>query len=96
MRRQASPTNRAGEAKLIKPLGIIIGNAMREYVTLPGVGGNFKSLQLTNDLKRSAFTLQLGSRRDVLPAQQPPHELRRGDRLNLLAKRGDCEAMNAS
>src|SRR5207249_4906058 len=69
MRRQPSPSDRTGEAELIKPLGIVIGNTMREYVTLPGVSGNFKTLQLADNFESGAFALQLGSGRNVLPAQ---------------------------
>ncbi len=62
---------------------------------LPGIGGNFKSLELANHVQSGAFTYNLCTRRDVLPAQQPAHELRRSDRLDLLAKRRNCKPMNA-
>ncbi len=95
MRRQPSPTDRAGKTKLIEPLGIVIDNPTTQDLPLPGIGGNLKSLQLAQHLERGAFPLNLRSRCDVLPAQKPAHELRRGDRLNLLAQRGHGQPVNA-
>ena len=95
MRRQAAPADGAGQAKLIERVGIVVGDAARQNVALPGVGGNFETLQLAQNFKRAAFAAELRSGRDVLPAQQPAHELRGRDRLDLLAQRGDREAMDA-
>ncbi len=70
---------------------------MREEKTvlLPGVRRNLESLQLTHGFQQSALAAQLRLRSDVLPAQQPAHELRCRDRLDLLAQRGDGKVMNA-
>ncbi len=95
MRRQASPADCSGEAKLIEPLGIVVGDAAGQNLPLPGVGGNFKSLKLAHDFERGALALNLSSRRHMLPAQEPLHELGGGDRLNLLAQSGHGQAMDA-
>ena len=47
------------------------------------------------NLQQATLAAQLGLRRDVLPAQQPAHKLCRGDRFDLLTKRGDGEVMYA-
>ena len=95
MRRQPSPADRSGKAKLIQPFGIVVRNAPCQHLPLPGVGGNFKSLQLAKYLKRGALALHLRSQGNMLPAQQPAHELRRCDRLDLLAQSCDSQPMNA-
>src|SRR5438270_11880756 len=64
-------------------------------MALPCIGRNFESLQLSQDLECGALTLHLRFGRDMLPSQQPAHELRRSHRLHLLAKRSHSEAMNA-
>src|SRR5215470_10562478 len=92
---EASPTDRTGQAELIEPLGIVIGDTPCEDLPLPCVGGNFESLELSEDFERGTLTLRLRSRGDMLPAQEPAHELSGRDRLDLLAKRGDRQAMNA-
>ena len=95
MRRQPSPADGAGQAELIEPGGIVIRDAPRQNLALPGIGGNFKSLQLAQNLERGALALHLSARRHMLPAQQPAHELRGSDRLNLFAQRGHRQAMNS-
>ena len=96
MRRQPSPTDRSGKAELVQPLGIVVRNASAENVPLPGTGGNFKSLQLSQHVERGAFSLHLTPGRDMLPAQQPAHELCRCHGLDLLAQRGHRQPVNTS
>ncbi len=95
MRRQPPPSDSAGQAKLIERSGIVVVDAARQDLLLPGVGRNFETLQLAQRLQKSALAGQLRLRSEVLPAQQPAHELRRRDRLHLLAQRRDGEVMNA-
>ncbi len=94
MRRKPSPADGAGQAELVEPGGIVVGDAPGENLPLPGIGGNFESLQLPQHIQRGAFARHLRCWRDMLPAQQPAHELRRRDRLNLLAQRGDGQPVN--
>src|SRR6202142_4626661 len=96
MRRQPAPSNNSCQAKLIDIGRFIIRDAPRQDETLPRVCGNFESLQLTDYLERAVLAAHLGTGSDVLPAQQPIHELRRGYGLDLLAEGSDCQAMNAS
>ena len=96
MRRQAAPSDRACQAQLIEVRGIVIGDSARQHKPLPRAGGNLKPLQLADDFERAMLTPHLRTGSDVLPAQQPVHELRRGDRRDLLAQRRDGQPMNAS
>jgi len=64
VRRQTAPTHRAGQAKLIEPLRIVVHNAAGEDLPLPGIGGNLKSLQLLENFQRAAFPDNLRSRRE--------------------------------
>ena len=77
MRRQASPADRAGQAEVVEPFGIVIGHSSRENVALPGIRRNFEALHLAQHLQRAALAAHLRAGSDVLPAQQPAHELRR-------------------
>src|SRR6266542_6871267 len=95
MRREASPACDAHQAQAVELSRIVSGDAARQDVWLPRAGVDFKALQLAQRLLQSVFPAQRASRRHVLPAQKPVHELRRGDRLDLLAQRGHGEAVNA-
>ena len=57
MGRQAAPAHSSRQAKLIKPLGIIVRNAPAQNLPLPGIGGDFKSLQLSQHIERRALAL---------------------------------------
>ncbi len=59
MRREPSPAHRTGEAELVEPLGIVIGDASGKDVSLPGIGGNFKTLQLTKNFQRPSLADEL-------------------------------------
>src|SRR5579872_1136372 len=95
MRRQASPADSASEAKLVEPSGIVICDAASQYLALPGVGGNLEALKLAEDVERGTFAEDLCAGSDMLPAQEPPHELRRRDWFDLLPQSGDGEAVNS-
>src|SRR6266436_7598086 len=96
MRREAPPADRAGEAELVEVFGVVVGNATRKHVAFPGICRRLKSLQLTQSFEQATLAQQLGAWRDVLPAEQPVHELRRSYGLNLLAELTEGEAMDAS
>src|SRR5947207_14887218 len=95
MWRQPPPSNCASQTKLVKSFEIVIGNTLREDMPLPRIGWNFEPLQLPYDFESRAFALHLRSRRNVLPAQQPAHELRRRHRFDLFTEGCDCETVNA-
>ena len=67
----------------------------RQNLFLPGIRRNFETLQLSQRLQQTALAAQLRLRSDVLPTQQPAHELRCRHRLNLLAQRGYRKVMDA-
>src|SRR5277367_6486746 len=69
MWRQPSPAHGTGQAELVKPFGIVVGDASRQNMAFPGVGWNFESLQLTQHLESGALALNLRVRRKMLPAQ---------------------------
>ena len=85
MGRESSPTHRAGETKLIQPFGIVIDDAASQHLPLPCICRNLEPLQLPKHFERAALSRDLRSWSNVLPLQQPLHELRRGYRLNLFA-----------
>src|SRR5579863_7738859 len=95
VRRQSSPTDRSRQAKLIQPLRIVIRNPPRQNLPLPSIRRNLESLQLLQNFQRASFTRCLRPRSHMLPSQQPPQELRRRDRLNLLAQHSNGQPMDA-
>src|SRR6185369_3237122 len=94
MWRQPSPAHRPSQAKLVEPFGIVICDAPREHVPFPGVRWNFESLKLSQHIQSCTLAFDMGFWGNMLPAQQPAHELRGGDRLNLFSKRSDRKAVN--
>ena len=95
MRREASPTGDAHEAEAVERGTVVVGDAAGENVALPGAGGDFKALQLAQSFQQSVLAAQVGAGREMLPAQQPVHELGRRYWLNLLSEGCDREAVNA-
>src|ERR1051325_8181257 len=87
MWRKTSPADGAGKTELVKHLRIVIANPARQNVALPCACRDFKALQLAQHLHRAMLSPGLGTRRNMLPAQQPAHERGGGDWLNLLAQR---------
>jgi hypothetical protein len=83
--RQPSPGDLARQARLIQPLASVAVHPAGEYGVLPRPGGQLVALQLLNDAEHTAPALAPGARRDALPAQQEPHEVPGGDRLDLAA-----------
>src|SRR5580698_9241537 len=72
---ETAPADRSGEAKTVEDVWIVVRDAARENLLLPRTCRRFESLQLLQRFERAALAEQLRSRRDVLPAQQPAHEL---------------------
>src|SRR5258708_38087758 len=75
MRREASPADCAGQAELIEPLGIVVGDAAAQDFWLPGVGRDFEALQLVEDFAQGALTGALCIVSYVLPPQEPAEAL---------------------
>jgi len=87
MRREPAPADSAREAKLVERLWVICTDAACQYAPLPGIRGRFETLKLLQRLQRSAFAQKLRAWSYMLPAQEPPHELRRGHRFDLSPQR---------
>src|SRR5208282_2252971 len=96
VRRQAAPSDRACQAQLIEVRWIVVGDSASEHKPFPRARRNFKPLQLADHFERSVLASHLSAGSYMLPAQEPVHELRRGDRGDLLAQRRDRQTMNAS
>src|SRR5580658_7934965 len=95
MRREAAPSDCAGEAQPIQNLRIVVGHAAAKNVPLPRICGRLESLELAQNFQHAALAEGLRSGREVLPAKQPAHELRGADRLNLVAQFSNRELVNA-
>src|SRR5579863_1500287 len=59
MRRQTSPANGSSKAELIEPSRIVIHDARRKNVPLPGVRRDLEALQLAQNFQSGALTLQV-------------------------------------
>src|SRR5690348_1934363 len=95
MGRQAAPADCAGETKLVEQFGFVVRHAAAEDLALPGVCGGFEALQLLQSFQQAAFAEELRAWRQVLPAEEPVHELRGSYGGDLLAQLAEGKAMNA-
>src|SRR5580658_6358165 len=71
----AGPSPPLPPGKVDRDTRLVVEDSSPEYKSLPGVRRHFESLQLTNDLERAMLAAHLRPRSDVLPPQQPIHEL---------------------
>jgi hypothetical protein len=74
---------------------IVVGDAGRQQRALPLDGGGLETFELVQRLQDALFAGELRLRREMLPAQQPAHVDGGCDRLDLLARGGQREAVNA-
>ncbi len=95
MRREASPSDGAGETKLIEDFRVVVRDAAGENLAFPGVGRSLIALELAQSFERATLAEKLCGRSDMLPAKQPARELRRADRLNFVAQFAEGEAVNS-
>ena len=56
MRRQAAPSHRSSQTKIVQGSRIIVGNAPLENLAFPGICRRFVALQLAQDVQHSAFS----------------------------------------
>jgi hypothetical protein len=80
---------------MIESFGRIAGDAPPQNLAFPSIRRRLKTLQLAEDFQQAALTRDLRARSQVLPAQEPAHELRGRYRLDLLAQFSYREAVNA-
>ena len=85
MRREAAPHHVSGVTEPVEQLRAIARDARRQYLLLPGIGRDFVSFELANDLQRPVDSVQARGRCDVLPALQKSDVRGRRDRLDLAA-----------
>src|SRR4029077_14912531 len=94
MWRYPTPACRTGQAQLIEDLRIVIGDAAAQDLALPSIRGSLKTLHLLQDFQRAAIAQHLARRCNVLPAQQPAHELGRCNGSDLLSQRTQGQAVD--
>ena len=95
MRRKPAPHNFSGQAQAVEQFGIVIGDAARQHVRFPSRRRNLVTLQLAQDLEQSVGSMQLRSRREMLPAAEESHEVGRGHRLDFASQAAQRHAMDA-
>src|SRR5436309_2960429 len=95
MRRKPPPADASSQAQSVKDLRVVAHNSPRQNFPLPSVRRGFEPLELAEGFEHTAFTAQLGSRREVLPAQEPAHKLGGRDRLDFLAQHPQRQPVDA-
>ena len=95
MRRDAAPAHGSGEAELVEPARVVVGDAGRKQRTLPLDSRSLEAFKLRESFEDALFPAELCLRREVLPAEQPAHVDGGSNRFDLLTKRAECKAMDA-
>src|ERR1043166_4359459 len=85
-RRQPAPRDLSRQAQPIEPEGVVVAEPRRQHVRFPGSRGHLVTVELLQHRRESFRSLGARLGRGALPAQQEPHEIRRGDRLDFLAQ----------
>ena len=83
---QAAPDELARHAEILEPTSLVVLDPGREHRLLPRSGGQFETLELVDHGEHAGTSLALSSRRHVLPLQQEPHVVLRGDGFDLAAQ----------
>ena len=94
-RRQPPPSDAAGEAAVVEPLGLVAGKPRGQDFALPGRGGRGEALELLHQRLDRLGAFHAGVIRHALPREQETQEVARGDRLDLGAQALEGIAMNA-
>src|SRR6185295_18599716 len=92
---EPGPTDFAGEAERVEERRFVAVDAQREDVALPGVRGDFESVELFDDFVNAVDAGQARRRRHVLPGEEEAHEVGGGDRLDLGAQTIERVAVDA-
>jgi len=95
MRGEASPDHFAGDTKLIEHLRRVLPDSTPQYFAFPRSGRNLVTLKLFDDVKRSVQPMQLRSSFQVLPVEEEPHEIGRGDRLDFPPQAAQGQSMDS-
>ena len=85
-RAEARPRDPSGQALIIEPARLVLGEARRQDLGLPGAGRSLEAFELGDDHLERVRPLHARVRRDALPAEQEAQEVARGDRLDLGAQ----------
>jgi hypothetical protein len=65
---ESSPTHLASEAEIFQGGWIVATDASGEYMSLPGGGWQFETLQLADNLQKPGASMQLRAWMGMLPA----------------------------
>ena len=85
-RPEARPCDSSGQALIVEPARLVLGDARRQDLGLPGAGRRLEAFELRDDHLDGIRPLHARVRRDALPAEQETQEVARGDRLDLGAQ----------
>ena len=94
-RRQPTPGDLPRETQAVEPQRVVLAEPGRKHVGFPGTRGHFVAIEQLEHRAEPFRSLGPGVRCDALPPQQEPHEVRRRDRLDLLAQPVERVAMDA-
>ena len=95
-RTEARPRDPSGEALIVEPARLVLGNARRQDLGLPGAGRRLEAFELRHDHFDGIRPLHARVGRDALPAAEEPQEIARGDRLDLGAQTLDRVVVDTS
>ena len=84
---QPRPRDAPGEAAVVEPGRLVVGEARGQDLGLPGAGRRLEAFELRDHRVERIGPLHARVRRDVLPVEQEAQEVARGDRLDLARSR---------
>ena len=93
--RQPRPGDAPGEAVIVEPGRLVVGEARGQDLGLPGAGRRLEAFELPDHRVERVGPLHARIRRDALPGEQEAQEVARGDRLDLGAQALDRVAVDA-
>ena len=93
-RPEPRPGDPSGQALIVEPARLVVGEARRQDLGLPGAGRRLEAFELRDDDLDRVRPLHARIGRDALPAEEEAQEVARGDRLDLGAQALDRVAVD--
>ena len=84
-RREPQPGDLALMAQTVEPARVVVLQASGDQLWLPRDGSGLEALELLDDRDHSGVACESTPWSDVLPAEQEPHEVLGGGRLDRFA-----------
>ena len=94
LQRQPRPGDLTSQAQLVEPLRVVVDDAHRQHIALPGDGGDLEALQLGDRFEHPPLAFQAARPGHVLSREEVAHEVLRRDGLDLAAKTVQRQAMD--